>query len=126
MALLGVTLVVTSPFLYCFSRLAFWSRCRLTLTLAALNLALRIKDGAAGSRRGWIGLLFTLIGVDEDHGDSSFCRRYFGRGVAVVEQRGGSTLRADDGGCCLPSRTAFGWRSLPGLGFSATSNTISL
>ena len=28
MALLGLTLLATSPFLYCFSRLAIWSHCR--------------------------------------------------------------------------------------------------
>ena len=41
-ALLAVTLVVTSPFLYCFSRLAILEPLQTTLTLAALNLAVRL------------------------------------------------------------------------------------
>ncbi len=62
MALLGVTLLVTSPFLYCFSRLAILEPLQTTLTLAALNLAVRLKT----MRRpvhlaAWIGLLFALI-----------------------------------------------------------------
>jgi hypothetical protein len=62
MALLGVTLVVTSPFLYCFSRLAILEPLQIALTLAALILAVRLPQrrrpvpGAVG-----IGLLFALI-----------------------------------------------------------------
>ena len=41
-ALLGVTLLVTSPFLYCFSRLAILEPLQTTLTLAALILAVRL------------------------------------------------------------------------------------
>jgi hypothetical protein len=62
MALLAVTLLVTSPFLFCFSRLAILEPLLITLTLAALNLAVRlalyrrpIPASAA------IGLLFTLM-----------------------------------------------------------------
>jgi len=61
-ALLGVTLVVTSPFLYCFSRLAILEPLQITLTLAALILAVRLPQrrrpvlGSIG-----IGLLFALI-----------------------------------------------------------------
>lgn len=62
MALLGVTLVVTSPFLYCFSRLAILEPLQTTLTLAALNLAVRLPRmrrpvlAAAG-----VGVLFALV-----------------------------------------------------------------
>jgi hypothetical protein len=61
-ALLAVTLVVTSPFLYCFSRLAILEPLLTTLTLGALNLAVRLPRlrrpmwAAAG-----IGLLFALM-----------------------------------------------------------------
>lgn len=61
-ALLGVTLVVTSPFLYGFSRLAILEPLQTALTLAALILAVRLPQrrwpvlGSAG-----IGLLFALI-----------------------------------------------------------------
>jgi hypothetical protein len=61
-ALLGVTLVVTSPFLYCFSRLAILEPPQITLTLAALILAVRLpqwRRPALGSV--CIGLLFALI-----------------------------------------------------------------
>jgi hypothetical protein len=61
-ALLGVTLVVTSPFLYCFSRLAILEPLQVTLTLAALILAVRLPQGqrpVLGSI--CIGLLFALI-----------------------------------------------------------------
>lgn len=60
--LLALTLLVTSPFLYCFSRLAILEPLLTTLTLAALNLAVRLQRlrrpivvSAA------IGLLFTLM-----------------------------------------------------------------
>jgi hypothetical protein len=61
-ALLGVTLVATSPFLYCFSRLAILEPLQITLTLAALLLAVRLPQGqrpVLGSVS--IGLLFALI-----------------------------------------------------------------
>ena len=62
MALLAVTLLVTSPFLYCFSRLAILEPLLTTLTLAVLNLAVRLP----GFRRPvgvsvGIGLLFALM-----------------------------------------------------------------
>jgi len=62
MALLALTLLATSPFLYCFSRLAVLEPLLTTLTLGALNLALRLP----GFRRpAWasagIGLVFTLM-----------------------------------------------------------------
>jgi len=62
MGLLAVTLLVSSPFLYCFSRLAILEPMLTTLTLAALNLAIRLPR----LRRplwasAWIGLLFTLM-----------------------------------------------------------------
>ena len=42
MALLALTLMVTSPFLYCFSRLAILEPLLTTLLLLALNLAVRL------------------------------------------------------------------------------------
>ena len=61
-ALLALTLAVTSPFLYAFSRLAILEPLLTTLTLAALNVAVRLPRlrrpvmAAAG-----IGLLFTAM-----------------------------------------------------------------
>jgi hypothetical protein len=62
MALLAITLLVTSPFLYCFSRLAILEPLLTTLTLGALNLAVRLPR----FRRPVlvsvvIGVLFTLM-----------------------------------------------------------------
>jgi hypothetical protein len=60
-ALLGVTLLVTSPFLYCFGRLAILEPLQTTLTLAALNLAVRLpglRRPVAGAA--WVGLLLAL------------------------------------------------------------------
>ena len=62
MALLSVTLMVTSPFMYCFSRLAVLEPMLTTLLLAALNLAVRlprIKKPVATSAA--VGMLFTLM-----------------------------------------------------------------
>ena len=62
MALLAVTLLVTSPFLYCFSRLAILEPMLIAFTLGALNLAVRLPRLR---RPVWaslgIGLLFTLM-----------------------------------------------------------------
>jgi 4-amino-4-deoxy-L-arabinose transferase-like glycosyltransferase len=61
-ALLALTLLVTSPFLYCFSRLAILEPMLIAFTLAALNLAVRLPRLR---RPVWasvaIGLLFTLM-----------------------------------------------------------------
>jgi hypothetical protein len=62
MALLALTLMVTSPFLYCFSRLAILEPLLTTLLLMALNLAVRLprmKRPVAMSAA--VGLLFTLM-----------------------------------------------------------------
>ncbi|MGA2808965.1 MAG: glycosyltransferase family 39 protein [Terracidiphilus sp.] len=62
MALVALTLIVTSPFLYCFSRLAILEPMLTTFTLAALNLAVRLprmRRPVAASIL--IGLLFTLM-----------------------------------------------------------------
>jgi len=62
MALLAVTLLVTNPFLYCFSRLAILEPMLVAFTLGALNLAVRLPRlrrpvwTSAG-----IGLLLTLM-----------------------------------------------------------------
>jgi len=62
MALLALTLVVTSPFLYSFSRLAILEPMLTAFTLAAFNLAVRLPRLR---RPVWasvvIGLLFTLM-----------------------------------------------------------------
>ena len=61
-ALLALTLLVTSPFLYCFSRLAILEPVETTLMLAALNVAIRLPRlrrpvvASVG-----IGVLFTLM-----------------------------------------------------------------
>ena len=61
-ALVGVTLLVTSPFLYCFSRLAILEPLLMVLTLAALNLAVRLPRFRRPVRVSMvIGLLFTLM-----------------------------------------------------------------
>jgi hypothetical protein len=61
-AFLALTLLVTSPFLYCFSRLAILEPMLIAFTLAALNLAVRLPRLR---RPVWasmvIGLLFTLM-----------------------------------------------------------------
>jgi hypothetical protein len=62
MALLALTLLVTSPFLYCFSRLAILEPLLTALLLAVLNLAVRLpqlRRPLASSVL--IGLLFTLM-----------------------------------------------------------------
>ena len=62
MALLALTMVVASPFMYCFSRLAILEPMLTTFLLAALNVAVRLP----GMRRpvavsAVIGVLFTLM-----------------------------------------------------------------
>ncbi len=59
--LLAVTLLVTSPFLYSFSRLAILEPLLLALTLAAMNLAVRLHRyyGREVPVSALIGLLFT-------------------------------------------------------------------
>lgn len=62
MGLLALTLLVTSPFLYCFSRLAILEPMLTALTLAALNLAVRLpRMNRPVWASAWIGLLFTLM-----------------------------------------------------------------
>ncbi len=63
-ALLGVTLAVTSPFLYCFSRLAILEPLEITLTLAALNVAVRLPRMKRPVLAAvWIGVLFALMNL---------------------------------------------------------------
>ena len=62
MALLALTLMVTSPFMYCFSRLAILEPMLTTLLLIALNLAVRLphmRRPVAASAI--VGVLFTLM-----------------------------------------------------------------
>jgi len=60
--LLAVTLLVTSPFLYCFSRLAILEPMLTAFTLTALNLAVRLpRLRRPVATSACIGLLFTLM-----------------------------------------------------------------
>lgn len=62
MAMLALTLIVTSPFLYCFSRLAILEPMLIALTLGALNLAIRLPRMVRPVWASvWIGLIFTLM-----------------------------------------------------------------
>jgi hypothetical protein len=62
MALLGLALLVTSPFLYCFSRLAILEPLLITFALAALNLAVRLPRFRRRTLASvGIGLLFALM-----------------------------------------------------------------
>ncbi|MEI9968295.1 MAG: hypothetical protein WDM87_06595 [Terracidiphilus sp.] len=62
MALLAVTLAVTSPYLYCFNRLAILEPLETALTLVVLNLAVRLpKMKRPVMVSVGIGLLFTLM-----------------------------------------------------------------
>jgi hypothetical protein len=64
MALLAVTLVVTSPFLYCFSRLAILEPLLTVLTLTVLNLAVRLPRFRRPVLTSvLIGLLFALMAL---------------------------------------------------------------
>jgi hypothetical protein len=61
-ALMALTLIVTSPFLYCFSRLAILEPMLIALTLAALNLAVRLPRLRMPMLASVaIGVLFTLM-----------------------------------------------------------------
>ncbi len=60
-ALLGISLAVTSPYLYCFNRLAILEPLETTLTLAILNVAIRLprmKRPVIGAIA--VGVLFAL------------------------------------------------------------------
>ncbi len=60
--LLALTLLVTSPFLYCFSRLAILEPLQTTLTLVVLNLAVRLpRTRRPLAVSSVIGLLFALM-----------------------------------------------------------------
>jgi hypothetical protein len=62
MAMLALTLMVTSPFLYCFSRLAILEPLLTTLLLLALNLAVRLpRADRPIVTSAAIGVLFTLM-----------------------------------------------------------------
>jgi hypothetical protein len=62
MALLALTLAVTSPFLYCFSRLAILEPMLTALMLGALNLAVRLPRMRRPLLASiFIGLLYTLM-----------------------------------------------------------------
>jgi len=60
--LLAVTLMVTSPFLYCFSRLAILEPMLTAFSLVALNLVVRLPRLRRPVMASvWIGLLFTVM-----------------------------------------------------------------
>ena len=61
-ALLAVTLLVTSPFLYCFSRLAILEPLMTAWVLAALNLAVRLPKMRGPNMRGE-GTRWPLVGA---------------------------------------------------------------
>jgi 4-amino-4-deoxy-L-arabinose transferase-like glycosyltransferase len=88
MALLAVTLLVTSPFLYCFSRLAILEPLLTTLTLGALNLAVRLPRfrRPVWSRRE-SGCLFTLMMLTKTYGGVSAAGAGVGHGAAAVASR---------------------------------------
>ena len=87
-ALLGVTLLVTSPFLYCFSRLAILEPLQITLILTALILAVRLTQrrrpvlGSIG-----IGLLFALVVLTKTTGLFLFPALLWAMAAALWEQR---------------------------------------
>lgn len=61
-ALLALTLLVTSPFLYCFSRLAILEPMLTTLMLAILNLTVRLPQFRRPvATSALVGVLFTLM-----------------------------------------------------------------
>ena len=61
-ALLALTLIVTSPFLYCFSRLAILEPMLTALMLAALNLTVRLPQMRRPvAMAAVVGVLFTLM-----------------------------------------------------------------
>ncbi len=62
MALLALTMMVTSPFLYCFSRLAVLEPLLTTLLLLALNLTVRLpRMRRPVAMSAAVGVLFTLM-----------------------------------------------------------------
>ncbi len=88
-ALLAVTLVVTSPFLYCFSRLAILEPMQTTLTLAALNLAVRlprIRRPVLASIG--IGLLIALAALTKTTGVFLLPAMMWTIAAALWEKRG--------------------------------------
>lgn len=62
MALLAITLIVTSPFLYCFSRLAILEPMLIAFLLAGLNIAVRLgRWRRPVMASAVVGVLFTLM-----------------------------------------------------------------
>ena len=93
MALLALTLMVTSPFLYCFSRLAILEPMLTTLLLLALNLAVRLpRMSRPVAMSAVVGVLIHADDVDEDDRNFPGCRRLAGRclrhsGIAAMHPR---------------------------------------
>ena len=101
--MLALTLIVTSPFLYCFSRLAILEPMLIAFTLAALNLAVRLprmRRPVAASCA--IGLLFTLMVLTKTTGRLSACRRWAGRWSLPLWQQRGLAVR-----CLLAAAGSF-------------------
>jgi hypothetical protein len=102
MALLALTLIATSPFIYCFSRLAILEPMLIAFTLAALNLGLNLDRGD-----------FYPDDAHQNHRSFSFTRGDLGHRTSALEkQKAHSALPAGrgrrlchhiwplDGSCC--------------------------
>ena len=132
MALLALTLLVTSPFLYCFSRLAILEPMLIALTLAALNLAIRLP-GCAG--RLGIGLHRPALHPDDAHQDHrhlSAPGAGLGHGAAALaESQNRAVGAAPCERCSLPppapspSPLACGWRWSSAWASTPTTSTSS-
>jgi hypothetical protein len=122
MGLLALTLIVTSPFLYCFSRLAILEPMLIAFTLAALNLAVRLprlRRPVAASAA--IGLLFTLMMLTKPP-PSFYCRRWAGRCCAARKLAHGQSLNSP----CVARGAAVGsFAASFGL-WMALSSTLAL
>ena len=111
MALLAVTFLVTSPFLYCFSRLAILEPMLTAFTLAALNLAVRLAAvstagaGERGDRRA-----FHADDVDQDHGCVSAAGDWMGaaRAPVAAAEAGGALRGGGSGRICRDVRRVDG------------------
>ena len=122
-ALLAVTLLVTSPFLYCFSRLAILEPMLTALTLAALNLAVRLpRDAPAGVG---LGVHWRAVHADDaDQDDGGFSAA--GAGLGDGACRCGGRRKAAAMRCVAAASGSFlrlvwrrGWRWLLRAGLLA-------
>lgn len=112
MALLALTMLVTSPFLYCFSRLAILEPMLTALTLGALNLCVRMGHvrkpvwAAAG-----VGVVFTLMMLTKT--TAVFLLPALGWAMTVVLWRERRTLLRCAGAAAATFAATFGaWMGL--------------